>query len=506
MNSTYKTIFYSLLSLATTAWQSTVAIAEEFAFFHENVLGTTLELRVETSTQTIADEAEQIALNEIDRLAEIFSTYSSSSELSKFMAQSPGATMQLSSELSDLLKRSEYWRDASNGAFNPAVQTVTNRWTQAAKTGSMPSRAELVEIVNALQGKHYQCEPAEQTWKRESSLPLTFNAIAKGTIIDLVCKEVLEAIQGVDGVLVNVGGDLRVAGKLSQVVRIADPQHDTLGAATNWQVDLRDAAIATSGVSERQISVGNQTFSHIFDPRTGTPVEHTISSSVVANDAETADVLATICSVLRPQDAVEFVNKFEDAACLVVDKNGEEWTSSRWSSRATRSKAPTMAAFEDKKASPHEFEIKFEIAKSDQGGRYRRPYVAVWVEDSDDFPVKTLSLFMMTDNPGPRWHRDLRRWYAGDQVRLAVDPTKLIGTISKPTRNPGEYKVAWDGRDDSGALLKDGKYTLYIEAAREHGTYQLMKFAFEIGAKDFTEELKGNVEIKTASMTYKKKN
>ena len=83
-----------------------------------------------------------------------------------------------------------------------------------------------------------------------------------------------------------------------------------------------------------------------------------------------------------------------------------------------------------------------------------------------------------------------------------MDDAKLIGTISKPTRNPGVYKVAWDGRDDKGDLLQPGKYTLYIEAAREHGTYQLMKHAFELGGANFTEQLKGNTEISAASIKY----
>ena len=151
---------------------------------------------------------------------------------------------------------------------------------------------------------------------------------------------------------------------------------------------------------------------------------------------------------------------------------------------------------------PYDVQLEFEIAKAAGGGRYRRPYVAVWVEDADGFPVKTLSLFLMADNPGPRWHRDLRRWYSSDQVRQLVDDAKLIGTISKPTRNPGVYKVAWDGRDDKGDLLQKGKYTLYIEAAREHGTYQLMKHGFELGGADFNEQLKGNVEISAASIRY----
>ncbi|MFN5534736.1 MAG: DUF2271 domain-containing protein [Planctomyces sp.] len=63
-------------------------------------------------------------------------------------------------------------------------------------------------------------------------------------------------------------------------------------------------------------------------------------------------------------------------------------------------------------------------------------------------------------------------------------------------------KVAWDGRDDKGDLLQSGKYTLYIEAAREHGTYQLMKHAFELGGANFTEQLKGNTEISAASIKY----
>ena len=77
--------------------------------------------------------------------------------------------------------------------------------------------------------------------------------------------------------------------------------------------------------------------------------------------------------------------------------------------------------------------------------------------------------------------------------------------MSKPTRNPGTYKVEWDGRDDGGKLLKPGAYTLNLESAREHGTYQLMKQSFEFGGKSFSKDLKGNVEIKSASVNYSNK-
>ena len=82
-----------------------------------------------------------------------------------------------------------------------------------------------------------------------------------------------------------------------------------------------------------------------------------------------------------------------------------------------------------------------------------------------------------------------------------VDETDLIETVSKPTRNPGKYKVKWDGRDDKGKLVKPGQYTLMIEAAREHGTYQLIRQKFEFGTP-LKKTLQGNAEIASATVDY----
>jgi hypothetical protein len=62
-----------------------------------------------------------------------------------------------------------------------------------------------------------------------------------------------------------------------------------------------------------------------------------------------------------------------------------------------------------------------------------------------------------------------------------------------------------DGKDDHGEPVKPGTYTLYLEAAREHGTYQLMKHEFAMGGPLFRIELKGNEEIKSASLEYRRR-
>ena len=150
--------------------------------------------------------------------------------------------------------------------------------------------------------------------------------------------------------------------------------------------------------------------------------------------------------------------------------------------------------------------MNFEISGPEGNARrYRRPYVAVWVEDKDGLAVRTLALWLQTRQPGPRWHPDLKRWYRDDQARRLADDTNLIDTISRPTRPPGKYTVTWDGKDDHGKPLGPGTYTVCIEAAREHGTYQIIRKEVTIADKPFAEDLKGNVEIKSASIEYRRK-
>jgi hypothetical protein len=65
--------------------------------------------------------------------------------------------------------------------------------------------------------------------------------------------------------------------------------------------------------------------------------------------------------------------------------------------------------------------------------------------------------------------------------------------------------VIWDGKDNHGKQLAGGNYTITVEAAREHGTYQSMRKQVALSNKPFTEDLKGNVEIRSATIEYRRK-
>ena len=74
---------------------------------------------------------------------------------------------------------------------------------------------------------------------------------------------------------------------------------------------------------------------------------------------------------------------------------------------------------------------------------------------------------------GPfQWLPDLKRWYKSDEERKLAEKKDIFFTVSRPTRPAGKYKVIWDGKDNHGKQLDGGDYTIFVEAAREHGTYQ----------------------------------
>lgn len=482
-----------------------------YEFHHDNVVGTQLELRVLAENESAATTAEAAVLSEIDRLNNILSTYRPDSELSRWLAA--GEAVTVSDDLRNVLRASERWHQKSSGAFHPGVEVISRLWRASEKSGSVPADADLTSAVATLKTFPWSWSDAKV---KPAGYALTFNALAKGYIIDQVCNRAMQTT-GVKFVSVNIGGDLRVTGEKAQrvVVRTESSSGDDRVLDS---LQLQNQSMATSGPQFRGFDINGQHYSHLIDPSTGRPVHHVRSASVVASNAMDADALATACSVMSIDKSLELIESIPDAACLLLGEDGALHASRRWKEQRTLSPMMTyqLTAADEKsekkddkkRADPWnggmEMQVDLEIIQAGSGGRYRRPYVACWVEDEKGFPVRTILLWVQSTGPGPKWIPDLRRWYKSDRLRGLAEDTDLVETVSEATRKPGKYTVVWDGTDDNGKLTPPGKYTFYIEAAREHGTYQLIKKEITIGDKAFEEKFEDNVELKNAHIEYRK--
>jgi hypothetical protein len=126
-------------------------------------------------------------------------------------------------------------------------------------------------------------------------------------------------------------------------------------------------------------------------------------------------------------------------------------------------------------------------------GGYRRPYVAVWVEDAAGKTVRTISVW----GNKPRWVPELSYWWKavnGDEAAARA--------TTRATRPPGRYTVAWDGKDDAGNAVPRGTYTVTVEINREHGRHVKESASIECGDAPATVRLKATAESDESTITF----
>ena len=116
----------------------------------ENVLGTSMEIKIASNNEQYAVKAEEAALAEVDRLDKILSGYDSSSEFRRWM-RTDKKPVEVSPELFEVLSLFEQWRIKTNGALDASAETISKLWRDASKQNRLPSSTEIADAVKAVQ-------------------------------------------------------------------------------------------------------------------------------------------------------------------------------------------------------------------------------------------------------------------------------------------------------------------------------------------------------------------
>lgn len=447
------------LSLAAAAFPAPLPL--EFRFRRDHVLGTSFDLTLLAPDPERAEACEQAVLAEIERLRRVLSTWEPLSDLSRLNASDQAVAVP--PELLEVLALGEKWRRLSGGAFNMDLCAG-------------PEHRPAVDL-----------DPARGTARRLSPRPLTVNAVAKGYIIEKAIAAARAAEPGLGAILLDIGGDLGSWGPRSWRVGLADPRHPEQNALPPENIRLPGGqAVATSAFYERG--------PHIVDPRTGSPAAGALSATAVASDVPTANALATVLCVLGPEEGLRLASRIPGAECLVIAADGTRHSSAGWAALALP--RPPEQEVKQNPNWPEKFQVTLELALAEAppGKKYRRPYVAVWIEDGSKMPVRTIAVWGTSD----KYLKDLTEWWSfGSKDR------DLVKAVTRATRNGGKYTLAWDGMDDKGKPVAQGTYTVRVEVHREHGSHiKDMSAKLDCKAKSAEAEIKGNVEVDGVKVTY----
>jgi thiamine biosynthesis lipoprotein ApbE len=444
---------------------------------------------------------------EIQRLNAILSGYDAASEFSRWAA-TRGQGVRVSSELMEVLNLWNSWQTRSGGVLSPSAEAIVRVWKSAETAGRMPADADLQAAAAAAREAQWRLDPKSGLATRVSDAPLMLNSFTKSYIVERAAAAALR-VPGVHGVVVNIGGDMVVRGARSDTVSVADPRADAENGEPVAILNVRDRAVATSGSYRRGFEIGGRHYSHIVDPRTGRTAEEIISATVVAPDAVDAGALATAFCILSPEESRKLASTVSGADCMLVRQDGRRITSAGWS--ALQMPPLQMAAWAAPFAKPaaavdpglwnpgYELTVNVELPQP-QGFGARRPYLAVWIEDKDRYPVRTLAVWFNK----PRWLNELRAWYRDDRLRAMAEGGDILGSVTSATRSPGKYSFKWDGKDNSGKPVKAGRYTVMVEAAREHGGYSLDRQAMDFNGTPSQAQLPPDVELGAVAIDYHK--
>ena len=239
----------------------------------------------------------------VDRVDRQMSSWKPDSDLMRFNVAPPGTWVALPPELMRVLARGLEIGRASDGAFDIGLGSLVHAWGFGAARGALDPEAIRAALGEVLPPAHaiVELDRTEGRARRHARSALDLSAIAKGCAVDEMMRTV-ESF-GIADALVGLDGELKARGIKADgtpwLVAVERPDYALRSAMGT--VELRDAAVATSGDYRHWIDLNGRRLSHTMDRARGGPVDNGIASvSVVADSCMDADAWATALMVLGP--------------------------------------------------------------------------------------------------------------------------------------------------------------------------------------------------------------
>lgn len=243
-------------------------------------------------------EALTAAVTEVDRE---MSTWNPDSDLMRFNRARAGEWVALPPGLLTVLEAGIDIGRASSGAFDIGLLDHMKAWGFQSQSGS-PVPDEINRVVSSGRLPAHEVVVIEEgrgTAMKRQPCAIDLSGIAKGFGVDRLAETLIA--HGIGHFLVSIDGELRAAGGKpdGSPWRIAVEQPDPKKRDVAGVIDLFEGAIATSGNYRHRRKLGDRSYSHTIDPRTGEPIaDDTYSATVRARTCMEADAWATVVMVL----------------------------------------------------------------------------------------------------------------------------------------------------------------------------------------------------------------
>lgn len=288
-----------------------------------NTMGTYYVVKFYTDVAIDKTALQQQIDTELELVNDLMSTYRPESELMRFNRHSDGSVFPLSPKTHTVVAEALRIAQQTGGVLDVTVGPLVELWGFGARgrIEHAPDDA-VIQQAQAVVGFDKLTLTAQGLQKANPELAVDLSPIAKGFGVDQVAA-ILEQ-NGISNYLVEIGGEMRLKGVKpeQQPWKIAIEKPVNNERAVQRILVPGDIGVATSGDYRIYFEENGVRYSHLFDPRTGKPINNrTVSVTVLHPSCMTADGYATALNVMDSQEALAFANQHDIAVLLVVKTN-----------------------------------------------------------------------------------------------------------------------------------------------------------------------------------------
>ena len=289
-----------------------------FYQFEGRIFGTYYHIKIltERTDPALPAKVRQV----LDKVNHQMSVFDNNSEISRINRSQN--TINLSPEMSYLLKIASRINKESGGAFDPTVGKLVELWGFGVnREQTIPQVAEIKNVLSYTGFDKLQFSPDfKQLHKKDPRTFMNLSAIAKGYGTDRVAELLLA--EGYRHFIVEIGGEIRVAGfrdgkSKPWGIGVANPGSN--GKNNQLTLDLSDIAVATSGDYRNFHYQNGHKYAHTISPQTGYPVESNLASvTVLATRCIEADAYATALMSMGEKQAFQMAEKLNLAVIFII--------------------------------------------------------------------------------------------------------------------------------------------------------------------------------------------
>lgn len=285
-------------------------------------------LQIDGQDERVMRQAAAQAIAEVQRIEEKFSRYRGGSIISRINQSAGQGAVEVDAETVGLLDFAHTLWTQSDGLFDITSGVLRHAWDF--KNARLPEPAILQQSLLRVGWQH--CDRnGHRVQLMRPGMELDFGGFGKEYAADRAAAMLLG--HGLSHALVNLGGDLHALGEraLPELdgapwqIEIQHPRPDASPAAAHLALlPLARGGLATSGDYERFFIQNGERYCHILNPRTGWPVSHWQSVSVLGANTTSAGALSTI-AMLKGADAPAWLQS-QGVRYLAVQQDGQVCT------------------------------------------------------------------------------------------------------------------------------------------------------------------------------------